>query len=100
MGGQVVTCLAALEADPLYLSDSMDVGRGIYMVNSIMLEDHNFRIGGYGKQTFHDAFVKRSNVATYLAASKAFGDGIQLLREAYERIGYKLDKGNIWNKRI
>lgn len=92
LGGQIATCLAALEAGTLCLSDSVDVGRGIYMVvDSIMLRDHNFRIGGYGKLTFHDAFVRRSNIATYLAASKAFGDSTELLREAYKRIGYKID---------
>lgn len=91
LGGQIVTCLVALEAGTLCLSDSVDVGRGIYMVDSIMLRDHNFRIGGYGILTFHDAFVRRSNIATYMAASKAFGDNTELLREAYKRIGYKID---------
>lgn len=91
LGGQIATCLAALEAGTLCLSDSVDVGRGIYMVDGIMLRDHNFRIGGYGKLTFHDAFVRRSNIATYMVASKAFGDNTELLREAYKRIGYKID---------
>lgn len=91
LGGQIATCLAVLEAGTLCLSDSVDVGRGIYMVDSIMLRDHNFRIGGYGKLTYHDAFVRRSNIATYMAASKAFGDNTELLREAYKRIGYKID---------
>lgn len=91
LGGQIATCLAALEAGALCLSDSVDVGRGIYMVDRIMLRDHNFRIGGYGILTFHDAFVRRSNIATYMAASKAFGDNTELLQEAYKRIGYKID---------
>ena len=82
--------MAALEAGTLCLSDSVDVGIGIYMVDSIMLKDHNFPIGGYGKLTFHDAFVRRSNIATYMTASKAFGDNTELLRDAYKHIGYKI----------
>ena len=89
IGGQIATYLAALETGTLCLSDSVDVGIGIHTVDSIILRDHNFRRGGYGKLTFHDAFVRRSNIATYMAASKAFGNNTELLQDAYKRIGYK-----------
>ena len=58
----------------LTLRDSIDTENGAYPVNgSLTIRDHNWRTGGYGRLSLHDAFVKHSNVAIFRLIEKACG---------------------------
>lgn len=58
----------------LTLEDSIDTENGIYPVNdSLTIRDHNWRSGGYGRLSLHDAFMKHSNVAIFRLIEKACG---------------------------
>ena len=48
---QIATLLAALETGKISLSDTVDVGEGIYISDSDTIKDHNWHRGGYGKIT-------------------------------------------------
>lgn len=90
--GQIATWLATLETGKVRLTDSVDTGVGYLNIHGRMLKDHSWRIGGFGCLTYEQAFLKRSNIATYRAAKAAFGESIDSLFEAYAHIGYKLRK--------
>jgi len=53
--------LAALEQ----CSEGYDVGDGL------VIRDHNWRTGGYGKMTYREAFIRKSDVA-YCKAAAAY----------------------------
>lgn len=72
--GKVATWLAALNSGKIVLTDTVDTREGVYPVNGIPLKDSNWKDGGYGKLTYLDAFAHQSNIATYIAASKAYND--------------------------
>lgn len=72
--GKVATWLAALNSGKITLTDTIDTREGIYLVNDIPLKDSNWKDGGYGKLTYREAFAHQSNIATYIAAYKAYND--------------------------
>lgn len=90
--GQIATLLAALETGKLHLIDTVDTGLGYLNIHDRMLKDHSWRVGGFGRLTYEQAFLKRSNIAVYKAATTAFGENMDSLFAAYARIGYKLQK--------
>ena len=66
--------LRCLRQAGLTLEDSIDTENGVYHVNSsLTIRDHNWRTGGYGRLSLHDAFVKHSNVAIFRLIEKACG---------------------------
>lgn len=72
--GKVATWLTALNSGKIALTDTVDIREGVYLVNGIPLKDSNWKDGGYGKLTYLDAFSRQSNIATYMAAYKAYND--------------------------
>lgn len=67
--------IAAMNKQGLSLSDSIDVGSGIYHVNdTLTIRDHNWRLGGYGKMSIHDALIQHSKVAMYQLLKKTMGN--------------------------
>lgn len=67
--------LAAMQESGLSLSDSIDVDNGIYRVSdTLTIRDHNWRWGGYGKMSIHDALTHHSKVAIYKLLKKGFDD--------------------------
>ena len=45
---QPISILAALETGKVKLSDTVNVGNGIYSANGMEIKDHNWHRGGYG----------------------------------------------------
>lgn len=87
----VATWLAAIETGKVSATDTVDTGNGVLDINHRLLRDHNWRTGGYGTLTYHDAFLRHSNIATYKAAETAFADrSVKTLADAFNKVGLKV----------
>lgn len=71
---RTVSLLATLETGKVKLSDSVNVGNGVYMVDDNFLKDHNWHRGGYGAMNAWETFKFNSNVGNYLLTKSAFQD--------------------------
>lgn len=49
------------------LDDSVDTGCGIYDMDGMVIRDHNWRMGGFGKTTYRKALTGKSSIAMYKA---------------------------------
>lgn len=85
---QVATLLAALETGRVSLSDTVDVGEGIYILGGDTIKDHNWHRGGYGKITVEWAIAASSRIGEVLIRERAFGDKKSEYEAAIEQIGY------------
>lgn len=72
--GKIATWLVTLDSGKITLADTVDTREGVYPVNGILLKDADWKDGGYGKLTYSDAFARQSNIATYMATSKAYNN--------------------------
>ena len=57
-----VSLIPAMDNGNVSLSDTVDVGNGIYMYNGKEIRDHNADMGGYGKITLQQAVMFDSRV--------------------------------------
>lgn len=64
--------LAALETNQVKLSDSVNVGHGVYMINDRALKDHNWHRGGYGEIDALKTLMVNSNIGNFLLTKRAF----------------------------
>lgn len=85
---QVATLLAALETGKISLSDTVDVGEGIYISDGDTIKDHNWHRGGYGKITVEWAIAASSRIGEVLIRERAFGDKKSEYEAAIGQIGY------------
>lgn len=85
---QVATLLAALETGKVSLSDTVDVGEGIYISGGDTIKDHNWLRGGYGKITVEWAIAASSCVGEVLIRERAFSDKKSEYEAAIGQIGY------------
>ena len=69
---RTASLLAALETGKVKLSDTIDVGEGVYMVHNRELLDHNWHRGGYGKLTTLQGLMVNSHIANYKNIERAF----------------------------
>lgn len=69
---RTASLLAALETGKVKLSDTVDVGKGVYMVHNRELLDHNWHRGGYGKLTTLQGLMVNSHIANYKNIERAF----------------------------
>ena len=69
---RTASLLAALETGKVKLSDTVDVGEGVYMVHNRELLDHNWHRGGYGKLTTLQGLIVNSHIANYKNIERAF----------------------------
>ena len=69
---RTASLLAALETGKVKLSDTVDVGEGVYMVHDKELLDHNWHRGGYGKLTTLQGLMVNSHIANYKNIERAF----------------------------
>ena len=69
---RTASLLAALETGKIKLSDTIDVGEGVYMVHDKELLDHNWHRGGYGKLTTLQGLMVNSHIANYKNIERAF----------------------------
>lgn len=87
---QPISILAALETGKVKLSDTIDVGDGIYICKGDTIKDHNWHRGGYGKITLKEGLAVSSNVATYKTIEKAFSNE-QAYQAQLKKMGVDLD---------
>ena len=80
--------MAALETGKISLSDTVDVGKGIYISGGDTIKDHNWHRGGYGKITVEWAIAANSRIGEVLIRERAFGDKKSEYEAAIEQIGY------------
>lgn len=90
---QPISILAALETGKVKLSDTVDVGNGIYSTNEIEIKDHNWHRGGYGKITLKEGLAGSSEIAVYKTIEKAFGSE-QAYQAQLKKMGINLDSLN------
>ena len=69
---RTASLLTALETGKVKLSDTVDVGEGVYMVHNRELLDHNWHRGGYGKLTTLQGLMVNSHIANYKNIERAF----------------------------
>lgn len=69
---QPISILAALETGKIKLTDTVDVGDGIYICKGDTIKDHNWHRGGYGKITIKQGLASSSKIAVYKAMEMAF----------------------------
>lgn len=85
---QIANLLAALETGKVSLSDTVDVGEGIYISDSDTIKDHNWHRVGYGKITVEWAIATNSRIGEVLVKERAFGDKKSEYEAAIKQIGY------------
>lgn len=61
----------ALSTGKVSLTDSVDVGEGIFVLDGDTIKDHNWMLGGYGKITLLDGVAHKSNIAVRKALQTA-----------------------------
>ncbi|MDC1730529.1 penicillin-binding transpeptidase domain-containing protein [Bacteroides uniformis] len=69
---QPISILTALETGKIKLTDTIDVGDGIYICKGDTIKDHNWHRGGYGKITIKQGLASSSEIAVYKAMEMAF----------------------------
>lgn len=85
---QPISILAALETGKVKLSDTVDVGNGIYSVQDRELKDHNWHRGGYGEISIKQGLASSSNIAVYKTMKKAFGNDAQAYFKLLNNMSY------------
>lgn len=85
---QPLSILAALETGKVKLSDTVDVGNGIYSTNEIEIKDHNWHRGGYGEISIKQGLASSSNIAVYKTMEKAFGNDAQAYFNLLKNMSY------------
>lgn len=83
-----ISILAALETGKVKLSDTVDVGNGIYSVQDRELKDHNWHRGGYGEISIKQGLASSSNIAVYKTMKKAFGNDAQAYFKLLNNMSY------------
>ena len=69
---RTASLLAALETGKVKLSDTVDVGEGVYMVHDRPLLDHNWHRGGYGLIDGLKTIMVNSHIGNYKLTKRAF----------------------------
>lgn len=94
---RTASLLAALEAKAVKLSDTIDVGDGIFAIGKDTLRDHNWHRGGYRKITIEQGFGLASNIANYKTVRMAF-ENEQAFAEALAKYGFQVkDTSLVYN---
>lgn len=86
---RTVSLLAALESGKVALTDTFDTEEGVCIIDGEILKDHNWHRGGYGKITALQGFEVTSNITTYKAVDKAFGENAQGYIDMLNKMSYK-----------
>ena len=84
---QPISILAALETGKMKLSDTVDVGDGIYICKGDTIKDHNWHRGGYGKITIKQGLASSSDIAIYKAMEIAFNGYTQAYYDQLKDMG-------------
>ena len=84
---QPISILAALETGKIKLTDTVDVGDGIYICKGDTIKDHNWHRGGYGKITIKQGLASSSEIAVYKIMEMAFNGYTQAYYDQLKEIG-------------
>jgi len=84
---QPISILAALETGKIKLTDTVDVGDGIYICKGDTIKDHNWHRGGYGKITIKQGLASSSEIAVYKAMEMAFNGYTQAYYDQLKDMG-------------
>ena len=79
--------LAAMQTGKVKLTDTVDVGNGIYVRGTDTIRDGNWHRGGYGPITYARALSVKSNVAHARMLEKAFGEDTAAFRKGLRDLG-------------
>ena len=82
-----ISILAALETGKVKLTDTVDVGDGIYICKGDTIKDHNWHRGGYGKITIKQGLASSSDIAVYKAMEIAFNGYTQAYYDQLKDMG-------------
>ena len=82
-----ISILAALETGKVKLTDTVDVGDGIYICKGDTIKDHNWHRGGYGKITIKQGLASSSDIAVYKAIETAFNGYTQAYYDQLKDMG-------------
>ena len=82
-----ISILAALETGKVKLTDTVDVGDGIYICKGDTIKDHNWHRGGYGKITIKQGLASSSDIAVYKAMETAFNGYTQAYYDQLKDMG-------------
>ena len=82
-----ISILAALETGKVKLTDTVDVGDGIYICKGDTIKDHNWHRGGYGKITIKQGLARSSDIAVYKAMEIAFNGYTQAYYDQLKDMG-------------
>lgn len=94
---RTASLLAALETKTIELSDTIDVGNGVFAIDEDTLFDHNWHKGGYGKITLQQGFGASSNIAISQSIRHAFKDA-STFAKTLSKYGYQVkDTSLIYN---
>ena len=84
---QPISILAALETGKIKLTDTVDVGDGIYICKGDTIKDHNWHRGGYGKITIKQGLASSSEIAVYKAMEMTFNGYTQAYYDQLKDMG-------------
>ena len=84
---QSISILAALETGKIKLTDTVDVGDGIYICKGDTIKDHNWHRGGYGKITIKQGLASSSEIAVYKVMEMAFNGYTQAYYDQLKDMG-------------
>lgn len=77
--------IGALDNGKVKLSDKIDTGEGLLIVDNDTIKDTNYHRGGYGEITVEKGFILNSDICNYKVMAKAFGGNCQ---EELKKLGY------------
>ncbi|NDV83542.1 penicillin-binding transpeptidase domain-containing protein [Bacteroides sp. 51] len=83
-----ISLLIALESGKASINDTVDTGKGEYLVYDAVMRDHNWKRGGYGELTLEQGIMLNSNIATIKSIEKLYGENPQTYFDALERMSY------------
>ncbi|NDV84808.1 penicillin-binding transpeptidase domain-containing protein [Bacteroides sp. 51] len=83
-----ISLLTALESGKASINDTVDTGKGEYLVYDAAMRDHNWQRGGYGELTLEQGIMLNSNIATIKTIEKLYGENPQTYFDALERMSY------------
>ena len=92
---RAVSINKSLETGKVFLSDSVDTGNGVIVLNEDTILDHNWHRGGYGRITLKKGLVCESEIAVRLALDATGVEAVDSLVTPLEML--KLFNGIIKN---
>jgi len=86
---KAASLLAVLETGKMKLSDEVETAGGVWPVEEDMLmRDHNWRRGGYGKISLERVLAVSSNIGMGQAVDKAFHDNQQQFFDLLDKMSF------------